>query len=67
VGLERGPFGLVSTNEELLESKISGSGLEGREYGRGNPLRCPKLTLTSPTSGDRSVCRRQRQSRDTSI
>jgi hypothetical protein len=38
VGLERDPFGLVSTIEELLE-RSNGSGLESREYGRGNPLR----------------------------
>jgi hypothetical protein len=34
VGLERGPFSLVSTIEELLERKSSGSGLENRDYGR---------------------------------
>jgi hypothetical protein len=28
VGLERGPLSLVSTTEELLERKSSGSGLE---------------------------------------
>jgi hypothetical protein len=33
VGLERGPLSLVSTIEELLERKSSGSGLENREYG----------------------------------
>jgi hypothetical protein len=33
VGLEWGPFSLVSTIEELLERKNSGSGLEIREYG----------------------------------
>jgi hypothetical protein len=33
VGLERGPLSLVSTTEELLERKSSGSGLENREYG----------------------------------
>jgi hypothetical protein len=33
VGLERGPLSLVSTIEELLERKSSGSGLEIREYG----------------------------------
>jgi hypothetical protein len=33
-----GPFNLVSTNEELLERKSSGSGLENREYGDGDPL-----------------------------
>jgi hypothetical protein len=32
VGLERGPLSLVSTTEELLERKISGSSLESREY-----------------------------------
>jgi hypothetical protein len=56
VGLERGPLSLVSTNEELLERKNSGSGLESREYGRRGPSRWPrgtvypqKLALTSPT------------------
>jgi hypothetical protein len=33
VGLEQGPFGLVSTTEKLLERKSSGSGLENRDYG----------------------------------
>jgi hypothetical protein len=31
VGLERGPLNLVSTTEELLGRKSSGSGLENRE------------------------------------
>jgi hypothetical protein len=35
VGLERGPLSLVSTTEELLEMKSSGSGLGNRDYGRG--------------------------------
>jgi hypothetical protein len=34
VGLERGPLSLVSTIEELLERKSSGSGLENRDYRR---------------------------------
>jgi hypothetical protein len=34
VGLERGPLSLVSTIEELLERKISVSGLENSNYGR---------------------------------
>jgi hypothetical protein len=62
VGLERGALSLVSTTEELLDRKSSGSGLESREYGRRNPSRRPpgtlypqKLALTSLTSGDRSV------------
>jgi hypothetical protein len=33
MGLERGPLSLVSTIEELLERKSSGSGLETRDYG----------------------------------
>jgi hypothetical protein len=36
VGLERGPLSLVSTTEELLEIKSRGSGLESRDYGRGD-------------------------------
>jgi hypothetical protein len=62
VGLERGPLSLVSKIEELLGINSSGSGLENREYGRGNSLCWPrethyaqKLALTSPTSGGRSV------------
>jgi hypothetical protein len=39
VGLERGPLSLVSTTEELLGRKISGSGLESQEYGRRDPPR----------------------------
>jgi hypothetical protein len=33
VGLERGQLSLVSTTEELLERKSSGSGLEDSDYG----------------------------------
>jgi hypothetical protein len=48
----------VSTTEEPLERKSSGSGLEIREYSRRDPSRWPrgtlyqqkKLVLTSPTS-----------------
>jgi hypothetical protein len=39
VGLERGPLSLVSRIEELLGGKSRGSGLENREYGRGDPPR----------------------------
>jgi hypothetical protein len=39
VGLELGPLSLVSTIEELLEKKNSGSGVENREYGRRDPSR----------------------------
>jgi hypothetical protein len=39
VGLERGPLSLVSTTEELLETKGSGSDLENREYRPRDPSR----------------------------
>jgi hypothetical protein len=46
VGLERGPLSHVSTTEELLQIKSSGSGLEIREYGRRDPSRWPRGTLS---------------------
>jgi hypothetical protein len=36
---ERGPLSFMSTTEELLGRKSSGSGLGSREYGSGDPLR----------------------------
>jgi hypothetical protein len=39
VSLEQVPLSLVSTTEELLERKSSGSGLENRQYGRRDPIR----------------------------
>jgi hypothetical protein len=58
VDLERSPLSLVSTTEELLGRKSSGSGLVSREYGHRDPLRWPcgtlypqTLALTSPKSG----------------
>jgi hypothetical protein len=39
VGLERGTLSLVSTIEDLLERKISGSGPENRHFGRRDPPR----------------------------
>jgi hypothetical protein len=62
VGLERGPLSHVSTIEELLERKKSGSGLEEREYGLWDPSLWPcgalypqTLALTSPTGDSHSV------------
>jgi hypothetical protein len=58
----------------IFQSKFlsSKSGLENREYGRGDPLRWPrytvypqKLALTSPTSGGRSVGRVRLRTKDT--
>jgi hypothetical protein len=45
VGLERGPLSLVSTIEELLGRKSSGSGLESRDYGCRGPASWPDGTL----------------------
>jgi hypothetical protein len=62
VGLEPGRLSLMSTIEELLERKCSGSGLESREYSHRDPSRWPrgflypqKVALTSATSDGRSV------------
>jgi hypothetical protein len=44
-GLERGPLSLVSTTEELLEGKTSGSVIENGEYGRKNLSCWPCGTL----------------------
>jgi hypothetical protein len=62
VGLERCALSLMSTFEELLGTKSSGSGLEIREYGRKDPSRWQrstlfpqKLALNSSTRGGRSV------------
>jgi hypothetical protein len=62
VGMERGSLSFVSTIEELLRRKSSGSGLENREYGRKDLLcwQCnafypQKLALTSQRSVSSSV------------
>jgi hypothetical protein len=59
VGLERGPLSLVSTTDELLGRKSSGSGLDSREYvlctDHEIPLYPRKLAFTSPTRGSPSV------------
>jgi hypothetical protein len=51
VGLERGPLGLVSTIEELVGRKRSGSDLEIREYGPRDPSRRPRDTSLSAKVG----------------
>jgi hypothetical protein len=62
VGLERGLLRLVTTIEELLGRKSSGSDLQNWEYCHRDPSRWPrgtlypqKLAVTSPTGGCRSV------------
>jgi hypothetical protein len=57
VGLERGPLSLVSTIEELLGRKNSGSGLESREYRRRDPSRWPRGTLYPQTLAGGSLLR----------
>jgi hypothetical protein len=49
VGLEQVPLSLVSTIEELLERKSSGSSLESRERGRGKSV---TLTTLCPLSSE---------------
>jgi hypothetical protein len=46
VYLERAPLSLVSSTEELLERKSSGSGLENREYGRRGSAALTKRHLS---------------------
>jgi hypothetical protein len=62
VGLQRGPLSLLSTIEELLGRKRSGSGIETentapgiRRADRATPLYPQRLALTSLTRGGRSV------------
>jgi hypothetical protein len=62
MGLERGPLSLMNTVDLLLGRNSSGSDLENRDYGHGDPLLRPrdtlylqKLALTSLTSGSRSI------------
>jgi hypothetical protein len=54
VGLERGPLSLVSTIEELLGRKNSGSGLKSENTAVGI-RHADHAALTSPISGGRSV------------
>jgi hypothetical protein len=59
VGLERGPLSLVSTTEELLGRKSSGSCLENREYGRRDPSRLPRGTPQSAKVGNHFADKRR--------
>jgi hypothetical protein len=61
-GLEQGPLSLMSTIEERLGRKSSGSSVENREYGHRDPSSWPrgtlysqKLALTLSTSSGRLV------------
>jgi hypothetical protein len=53
----RGPLSLVSTTEELLGRKSSGSGLENREYGRRDPVTLTTWHPLSAKAGNQSLRR----------
>jgi hypothetical protein len=65
--LERGPLSLVSTIEELLERKSSGSGPENREYDRMDPSLCPRVTLYPQRVGINFEQKRRSLGRYTSL
>jgi hypothetical protein len=67
VGLERGPLSLVSTIEELLGRKSSGSGLEIREYCRRDPSRWPRGTLYPQKVGTKFADKRRSLGRYSSL
>jgi hypothetical protein len=67
VGLERGPLSLVSTTEQLLDRKSSGSCLANREYGRRDPPRWPRGTLYPQKIGNHLADKRRSLGRYSSL
>jgi hypothetical protein len=67
VGLERGPLSLVSTIEELLGRKNSGSCLERRQYGRRDPSRWLRNTPISANVSTNFVEKRRSLGRYSSL
>jgi hypothetical protein len=57
------PLSLVSTTEELLVRKSSGSGLENRDYGRRDPLHWLRNTPLSAKAGTKFADKWQSLSR----
>jgi hypothetical protein len=59
VCLERGPLSPVSTTDERLERKISGCGLENRDYGRRDQSSCPRDSIL-PAKVDTNLADKRR-------
>jgi hypothetical protein len=64
---ERGPLSLVSTTEDLLERKSSGSGLESPEYGRRELSRWPRGSIYTQEFGTNFADKRRSLGRYSSL